>query len=72
MSDPLETELIHLKCGHCGKITTLSFASLNENDAPLCPHCGQPIHIDLEAARADASRKAHELDQSIDSLGSTE
>jgi NAD-dependent SIR2 family protein deacetylase len=72
MSDPLETELIHLKCEHCGKMTTLSFASLNDNDTPMCPYCGQPTHIDLEAARADASRKALELDQSVDSLGSAE
>jgi hypothetical protein len=30
------------------------------------------MHIDLNAAEQDAQRKAHELDQSIDSLGSME
>jgi hypothetical protein len=30
------------------------------------------MEVDLEAASRDASRKAHELDETVDSLGSTD
>jgi NAD-dependent SIR2 family protein deacetylase len=72
MSESLETELIHLTCPNCKQITSLSVASLKEDSRPKCPYCGQIIPVDLDAARQDGHRKALELDQSVDSLGSTE
>lgn len=72
MSESLETELIHLTCANCKQITSLSLASLKEDSRPKCPYCGQIIPVDLNAARQDGHRKALELDQSVDSLGSTE
>jgi DNA-directed RNA polymerase subunit RPC12/RpoP len=72
MSESLETELIHLTCPNCKQITSLSLASLKEDSRPKCPYCGQIIPVDLDAARQDGHRKALELDQSVDSLGSTE
>ena len=72
MSESLESELIHLTCPNCKRITTLSVASLNEDSHLKCPHCGQAIPVDLNAARQDGHRKALELDESVDSLGSTE
>ena len=72
MSESLESELIHLTCPNCRQITSLSLASLSENDHPKCPYCGELIPVDLDVARQDACRKALELDQSVDSLGSEE
>lgn len=72
MSESLESELIHLTCPNCKQITSLSLASLGEDSHPKCPYCGQVIPVDLATARQDAHRKALELDQSVDSLGSTE
>jgi DNA-directed RNA polymerase subunit RPC12/RpoP len=72
MSESLHSELIHLTCPTCKQITSLSLSSLTENPHPRCPYCGQVIPVDLDAARQDGHRKALELDQSEDSLGSTE
>ena len=72
MSESLQSELIHLTCPTCKQITSLSLASLTENPHPRCPYCTQIIPVDLDAARQDGHRKALELDQSVDSLGSTE
>jgi hypothetical protein len=72
MSESLNAELIHITCPKCSKITSFSLGSLIENNHPACLFCGEIMHIDLNAAEQDAQRKAHELDQSIDSLGSME
>jgi DNA-directed RNA polymerase subunit RPC12/RpoP len=72
MSESPQTELIHLTCPNCSQITSLSLASLNEDSRPKCPYCGAIIPVDLNAARDDGHRKALELDQSVDSLGSAE
>lgn len=72
MSESLESELIHLACPNCKQITSLSLATLSENSHPKCPYCGLVIPVDLDAARQDGHRKALELDESIDSLGSAE
>jgi NAD-dependent SIR2 family protein deacetylase len=72
MSESLESELIHLTCPNCKQITSLSLATLNENSHPKCRYCGQLIPVDLDVARQDGRRKALELDESVDSLGSAE
>ena len=72
MSDSLGTELIHVTCGNCKNMTSFSLASLEQNGAPDCPYCGQPIPVNLQAAEKDARREAQELDQSVDALGSVE
>jgi DNA-directed RNA polymerase subunit RPC12/RpoP len=72
MEQSFGSELVHVRCGNCNRITSLSFQSLENNDRPVCPYCGAVIAVDLEAAARDASRKAHELDETVDSLGSAE
>ena len=72
MSESSETELIHLTCPNCKQITSLSVAAVNEDPRPKCPYCGELIPVDPEAAREDGHRKALELDESVDSLGSVE
>jgi DNA-directed RNA polymerase subunit RPC12/RpoP len=72
MEQPLGSELVHLRCSKCNRTTSLSLESLEKNDRPVCPYCGAVIAVDLEAAARDASRKAHELDETVDSLGSAD
>ena len=72
MSESLETELIHITCPQCSEITSFSLGSLEKDKDPVCPYCGNTMRVDLDVAEEDALRKAHELDQSIDSLGSME
>ena len=72
MSDSLATELIHVTCGECGKISSFNLASLMQRNNPDCPYCGKSIEVDLQAAQQDGMRQALELDESVDSLGSVE
>ena len=72
MGESFKSELVHVPCPKCGKFTSFSFESLDENPAPVCPYCGETMPVDLSAAREQAARHAHEQDQSIDSLGSME
>jgi predicted RNA-binding Zn-ribbon protein involved in translation (DUF1610 family) len=72
MGESLKSELVHAPCPQCGKITSFSFESLLENPAPICPYCGETMPVDLTSAKREAERHAHELDQSVDSLGSME
>ena len=72
MPETLDDELIHLTCARCGKITSLSYLSLKDVRAPLCPYCGEPLPIDQVHAHDDALRKAQELDAAPDALGSHE
>jgi hypothetical protein len=53
-------------------MTSFSMASLERDNRPKCPFCGEAIQVNLEAAAQDAHRQAEELDQSVDSLGSIE
>lgn len=70
MDEHLTAEIIHLKCPHCAQTTSLSYGTLAHGPEPPCGFCGRPIEFDLEAVKQEARRKAHELDQSADSLGS--
>lgn len=72
MAESLDSELIHLTCPHCQKITSLSLASLAGKQELKCPFCGEQMPVDPQAAREDGHRKALELDQAEDSLGSVE
>jgi transcription elongation factor Elf1 len=71
MDEHLTAELIHLTCPHCRQITTLSYGTLVHQTEVHCGYCGLPISFDIDAVKQEARRKAHELDQSPDSLGST-
>ena len=72
MIDSLGSELIHVTCPTCHNIPSFSLESVKNNSQPLCPFCSSPIPIDLSSAEADAIREAHDLDDSVDSLGNVE
>ena len=70
MAESFGSELVHLRCGICRQINSLSYQSLEQNSRPACSYCGSAIAVDLAAARRDAAREAHELDAGVDALGS--
>jgi hypothetical protein len=70
MDEHLTAELIHLICPHCRQINSLSYGTLTHQTDVVCAFCAKPFPVDIEAAKQEARRKAHELDQSPDSLGS--
>lgn len=72
MGSSLGSELVHLRCANCGRFNSLGFHSLEENNHPICPNCGSVITVDLDSAKRDAAREAHELDETEDSLGSAD
>lgn len=72
MDASLGSELVHLHCGNCGRVTSLSLQSVEENVRPLCLYCGAAIAVDVREAERDALREAKELDGDVDALGSTE
>jgi transposase-like protein len=72
MEESIQSEIVHVQCPHCNAFIDLSLSTLTKDNNPTCPNCGKTIHVDLNAAQKDASQQAHELDQSIDSLGSVE
>lgn len=70
MDEHLTAELIHLHCPACGQITSLSYGSLANRTGIACPRCGATVPVNIDSVKQEARRKAHELDESVDSLGS--
>jgi transcription elongation factor Elf1 len=70
MDEHLTAELIHLRCPACGQTASFSYGTLTHQQTTKCGYCGKDIPVDVESIKQDARRKAHELDQSPDALGS--
>jgi hypothetical protein len=68
----IDDELVHLTCGHCGNISSLSYRTLPDSGGPPCPYCGHTLPVDAQKAHNQALREATELDAGPDALGSQE